>query len=65
VFNSGEEYEIVATTAPKNIPRLEKIAKKCKCDLIQIGYVQGGKGVFMQSSKKLAPVKNKGWRHFT
>lgn len=65
VFNSGEEYEIVATTAPKNIPRLEKIAKKCKCDLIQIGYVQGGKGAFMQSSKKLAPVKNNGWRHFT
>jgi len=65
VFNSGEEYEIVATVQPKNIPRLEKIAKKCKISIIQIGHVQNGKGVFMQSAKKQIPIKNKGWRHFT
>jgi thiamine-monophosphate kinase len=64
VFNSGEEYEIVATTTPKNIPKLERIAKKCKISLIQIGYVQKGKGVFMKSGKKQIPVKNKGWQHF-
>jgi thiamine-monophosphate kinase len=64
VFNSGEEYEIVATTSPKNIPRLEKLAKKCKISLVQIGFVQNGKGVFLQSGKKQTPIKNKGWRHF-
>jgi len=64
VFNSGEEYEIVATTLPKNIPKLQKLAKKCKINLIQIGYVQGGKGVFMQSGKKLTPIRSKGWLHF-
>lgn len=64
VFNSGEEYEIVATVSQKNLPRLEKIAKKCKTSLIQIGHVQSGKGVFLQSGKKQIPIKNKGWRHF-
>jgi thiamine-monophosphate kinase len=64
VFNSGEEYEIVATTHPKNIPRLQKIAKKYRINLIQIGLVQSGRGVFLQSDKKQIPIKNKGWRHF-
>jgi thiamine-monophosphate kinase len=64
VFNSGEEYEIVATTHPKNIPRLQKIAKKYRINLIQIGLVQSGRGVFLQSDKKQTPIKNKGWRHF-
>lgn len=64
VFNSGEEYEIVATISPKNIPRLEKLAKKCKISLVQIGFVQNGKGVFLQSGKKQTPIKNSGWRHF-
>jgi thiamine-monophosphate kinase len=63
-FNSGEEYEIVTTVSQKNLPRLEKIAKKCKISLIQIGHVQSGKGVFLQSGKKQIPIKNKGWRHF-
>jgi thiamine-monophosphate kinase len=64
VFNSGEEYEIVATVSQKNLPRLEKIAKKCKISLIQIGHVQSGKGVFLQSGRKQIPIKNKGWLHF-
>ncbi|MBM3905945.1 MAG: thiamine-phosphate kinase [Thaumarchaeota archaeon] len=64
VFNSGEEYEIVATVSQKNLPRLEKIAKKCKINLIQIGHVQSGKGVFLQSGKKQISITDSGWRHF-
>jgi thiamine-monophosphate kinase len=65
VFNGGEEYEIVATVSPKNISKLEKIAKSCKINLIRIGYVHNGKGVFLQSNKKQTKIKNKGWRHFS
>jgi thiamine-monophosphate kinase len=64
VFNSGEEYEIVATANPKNIPKLEKIAKKHKINLIQIGWVQSGRGVFLQSDKKQIQMKDGGWQHF-
>lgn len=65
VFNGGEEYEIVATICPKNIPKLKKIAESCKINLIQIGHVQNGRGVFLQSGKKQTKIKNNGWRHFS
>ncbi|MGQ0605854.1 MAG: thiamine-phosphate kinase [Candidatus Nitrosotenuis sp.] len=65
VFNGGEEYEIVATIPPKNIERLKKIAKVKKINLIQIGHVQNGNGVFFQHEKKQTRIKNKGWTHFS
>ncbi|MBI5697985.1 MAG: thiamine-phosphate kinase [Thaumarchaeota archaeon] len=65
VFNGGEEYEIVATICPKNIEKLEKIAKACKISLIQIGHVQNGQGVFLERNKKQTRIADKGWSHFS
>ena len=64
VFNSGEEYEIVATVSPKNITRLERIARACKIKLIQIGHVESGSGVFFRDNDKQIKLKDKGWKHF-
>ncbi|NDB31963.1 MAG: thiamine-phosphate kinase [Nitrososphaeria archaeon] len=63
VFNGGEEYEIVATVPSKNIPSLKKIAKKCKINLIQIGHVKNGSGVFLETDKTVR-IRDKGWKHF-
>lgn len=65
VFNGGEEYEIVATIGPENIEKIKKIAKSKKINLIQIGHVQNGHGVFFESAKKQTRIKNKGWTHFS
>lgn len=65
VFNGGEEYEIVATTSPKNIEKLEKTAKAHKINLIQIGHVQNGQGVFLERHKKQTRIVDKGWSHFS
>lgn len=65
VFNGGEEYEIVATVPPKNIEKIKKIAKSKKINLIQIGHVQNGKGIFFQHGKKQTRIKDKGWTHFS
>ena len=64
VFNGGEEYEIVVTIPQKNMARLEKIARSCRVKLIQIGHVEAGKGVFLQTGKKKTRILNKGWSHF-
>lgn len=65
VFNSGEEYEIVATIPPKNIEKIKNIAKAKKINLIQIGHVENGKGVFFQRGEKQIRIKDKGWTHFS
>lgn len=65
VFNGGEEYEIVATTPPKNIEKLQKIAKVHKIKLIKIGHVQNGQGVFLERHKKQTRIADKGWSHFS
>ena len=65
VFNGGEEYEIVATVPPKNIEKIKNIAKAKKINLVQIGHVENGKGVFFQHGKKQTRIKDKGWIHFS
>lgn len=65
VFHGGEEYEIVGTVSQKNIQKLKKIAENNKIDLIEIGYVKNGCGVFLQNDKKDTRIVNRGWSHFT
>lgn len=60
VFNSGEEYEIVATVPQRHLSRVRQIAKRTQTSMIEIGYVRKGAGVFLQDR----PVKDKGWAHF-
>lgn len=60
VFNSGEEYEIVATVPQRHLSRVRQIAKRMQISMIEIGYVQKGAGVFLKDR----PVKDRGWTHF-
>jgi thiamine-monophosphate kinase len=59
-FNGGEEYEIVATVSPRNLGKLKKIAKSHKINLIEIGRVQKGSGVFLQNKTR---IEDGGWSH--
>ena len=63
ILNSGEEYEIVATTSKDNLPKIKKDAKKHSVKLYEIGYVTKGTGVFYKRNGKLVRIKDRGWQH--
>ena len=63
ILNSGEEYEIVATTNKSNLPKLKNYAKKHRIKMHEIGYVTKGRGVFYKKNGKLVKIKDKGWQH--
>ena len=64
VYNGGEEYEIVFTAPKKNRKNLFNLAKKMRVELIEIGYVTDGKGVFLEENNRKTKISDKGWRHF-
>jgi len=63
IFNSGEEYEIVATANTSNLTRIKKYAKKHQIKLYEIGYVTKGRGVFYKRNGKPVRIKDGGWQH--
>ena len=63
ILNSGEEYEIVATTNKSNLPKIKNHAKKHRMQIHEIGYVTNGRGVFYKRNGKLVRIKDKGWQH--
>lgn len=63
IFNGGEEYEIVATIPLSKLGKLRKIAKAQKINLMEIGRVQKGNGVFLQNQKKQTRITDGGWLH--
>jgi thiamine-monophosphate kinase len=63
ILNSGEEYEIVATTKKSNLPKIKNHAKKYRIKLYEIGYVAKGRGVFYKKNGKLIRIKDGGWQH--
>ena len=63
IFNSGEEYEIVATVNTSNLTKIKKYARKHRIKLYEIGYVTKGKGVFYKKDGKLIRIKDEGWQH--
>ena len=63
ILNSGEEYEIVATTNKSNLPKIKNHAKKHRMQIHEIGYVTKGRGVFYKRNGKLVRIKDKGWQH--
>ena len=63
IFNSGEEFEIVATVNTSNLPKIKKYAKKHQVKLYEIGYVTKGRGVFYKKDGKLIRIKDRGWQH--
>ncbi len=64
VFHGGEEYEIVFTVSKKNKSQIIRSAKITKTPIIEIGYVEKGKGVFMENNKKFVQLPDLGWHHF-
>ncbi len=64
VFHGGEEYEFVFTTHPKNRNVIQKNARQDNTPIIEIGYVTGGRGVFVENEKGLMRLKDLGWNHF-
>ena len=64
VFNGGEEFELVCTVPPKNLPKIYKIATKKKINLFEIGYVTRGKNVVFENHGKRLTIHDKGWKHF-
>ena len=63
IFNSGEEYEIVATTSKSNLPKIKKDAKKYGVKMYEIGYVTKGRGVFYKKNGRMVKIKDEGWQH--
>ena len=63
IFNSGEEYEIVATTNKSNLPKIKKDAKKYGVKMYEIGYVTKGRGVFYKKNGRMVRIKDEGWQH--
>ena len=63
IFNSGEEYEIVATVNASNLTKIKKYARKHRIKLYEIGYVTKGRGVFYKKDGKLIRIKDEGWQH--
>tara|TARA_Y100000590_G_scaffold105746_1_gene120344 strand:+ start:4019 stop:4975 length:957 start_codon:yes stop_codon:yes gene_type:complete len=47
IFNGGEEFEIVFTANPKNLKKIHNIGKNLGINIIEIGKVIKGKGVFL------------------
>lgn len=58
----GEEYETVFTARESNVPMVRQVARNCGTDIIEIGVVRSGTGVFDQSTGKRIP--DRGWSHF-
>lgn len=63
IFCGGEEYEIVFTTSPQNLQKIQEIAKKFKVDLFEIGHVTKGKNVVLAKNDKSETIKKCGWVH--
>ena len=63
ILNSGEEYEIVATTNKSNLSKIKNHAKKYRIKIYEIGYVTKGMGVFYKKNGKLVRIKDEGWQH--
>ena len=64
VFHGGEEYEFVFTASKKNKSLIKKNALLLKTQIIEIGYVDKGRGVFLEKQEKFIPLKDLGWHHF-
>ncbi|MGV7226467.1 MAG: thiamine-phosphate kinase [Nitrosopumilus sp.] len=64
VFNGGEEYEFIFTAPPEHKKIIEKNALQLKNNIIEIGHVTSGKGVYIEGENNLIRLKDLGWKHF-
>ncbi|MCV0392848.1 MAG: thiamine-phosphate kinase [Nitrosopumilus sp.] len=64
VFHGGEEYDFVFTINPKYRTIILKNAKLLGTEIIEVGYVTNGSGVYIVENDKLVKLKDLGWKHF-
>ena len=66
VFDGGEEFEIVFTVSPKNLKKIHSTGKRLGINVIEIGQVMKGKGVFLGDHNKSEwfELWYKGYDHF-
>ena len=64
IFHGGEEYEFVFTIPSKYRKIIIKNSILLKTPIIEIGYVELGKGVFVQNQNEEFKLKDLGWKHF-
>ena len=63
VFCGGEEYEIVSTVHPSDLPKIKKMAKRMNISLSEIGHISNGKGVILVDNNRITAIKRCGWTH--
>lgn len=63
VFYGGEEFEIVFTAPKSSADALARCAKTCRTQLTQIGHIESGSGVFLNTDTISGRLENRGWRH--
>jgi len=64
VFHGGEEYEFVFTIPSKYKKMIIKNSKLLKTPIIEIGYVELGKEVYLEKNGNKTKLKDLGWKHF-
>lgn len=64
VFFGGGEYELVMTSKPEILDRIEEIREDLEIDITVVGEVKEGRGVYVKKDEKIMEVKGRGWEHF-
>lgn len=64
ILNGGEEFELVCTVPKRNLEKVQKIAKKLRIKLYEIGFVTNGKHVIFENGVTKYRIKDIGWVHF-
>ncbi|NNL58710.1 MAG: thiamine-phosphate kinase [Nitrosopumilus sp.] len=64
VFHGGEEYEFVFTINPKYRRAVKKNATLLGTQIVEIGYVTNGSGVYFKEDTKMVRLRDLGWKHF-
>ncbi len=63
VFYAGEEYEIVSTVRREHLEDVIRIARSTGCQMMVIGIVQDGNGVYIRDEHGERELERYGWEH--
>jgi len=62
-LNGGEDFELLFTVRPRNVPRLRRVAKRFK--ITAIGRITAGRKILaVDSAGKKKPLQVRGYEHF-
>jgi thiamine-monophosphate kinase len=65
ILGGGDDYELLLTAAPQDVPTLQEIAQSCRLSLTVIGRMEEGEGVRAIDAAGVSLAAGpSGWRHF-